>query len=372
MSETHHGIYAGLISGTSADAMDGALLRVGADEILPLSSFSTPLSDRHRSVVAQVAAEPGAVDLDALCAVAEEFAMTGATVVANLLRTAEVDPADLVAIGSHGQTVLHRPEMDPPYTLQLDDPARLAVLTGTDVVADFRRTDMALGGQGAPLLPHFHSEVLGNDKEVRGVLNLGGIANLSVLEPGSPVRGFDTGPANTFMDGWVQAHRDSSHDEDGVWAASAAVDAELLKRLMDDDWFRAEPPKSTGREAFSSGWLAQRLTGDEDPAVVQSTLCQLTVETVAWAVEAFAPELNRLLVCGGGADNRELMRRLRERLAPMPVEDTIQHGIHPGFMEASAFAWFAHRRLAGLPNVLASVTGGSRDHVAGGLYLAPR
>jgi len=294
-----------------------------------------------------------------------------------LLQQTATPPAAVRAIGAHGQTVHHQPSGAERFTMQLLDPNRLAVATGIAVVADFRRRDMALGGQGAPLAPGFHDVALRHATRTRVVLNAGGIANISLLVPGQPCIGFDTGPANILMDAWIGVQRGERFDRDGAWAAQGRVHDALLALCLADPYFAQPAPKSTGREHFHLAWLQARLAGLPGPAPsdedVQRTLLELSAHTVADAVQTACANLaappGDLLVCGGGAFNPQLLQRLAARLTSWSVESTAAHGIPPDAMEALAFAVFSQRTVHGLPGNLPSVTGASRPCVLGALYV---
>jgi anhydro-N-acetylmuramic acid kinase len=277
----------------------------------------------------------------------------------------------VTALGSHGQTVRHRPLRNSPYTMQLGEPNVIAELSGIATVADFRRRDMAAGGQGAPLAPAFHAAMLPHDGRTRVVLNLGGIANITVLASGSAGIGFDTGPASCLLDAWAQQHLGTRFDANGAFAASGHVDANLLARLLDDPYFAAAPPKSTGREVFQPTWLQQHLRGSVlAPADVQATLVALTAHSVARAVREHAIEASEMLVCGGGVHNPVLMAAIAAELAPMLVVSTATVGIDPDFVEAMLFAWLARERLAGRAiEDLPAATGARGARVLGGIYF---
>jgi anhydro-N-acetylmuramic acid kinase len=289
-----------------------------------------------------------------------------------LLRQAGIDPGSVRAIGSHGQTIRHGPRGETPFTLQIGDANVIAERCGITTVADFRRRDMAAGGQGAPLLPALHAALFAQPGRTRVVLNLGGIANITVL-PGDPqqsIRGFDTGPANCLMDAWIARHHGVGHDEGGAWAAEGRVDQALLDALLADAYFASPPPKSTGRELFNLDWLAQRLAGDAHEAVdVQATLLELTARSAAQAIRTHASDADDVLVCGGGVHNPLLMAALRRGLAPLPVRSTQELGIDADFVEATAFAWLAKRRLDALPGNLPEVTGARGERVLGAIYF---
>jgi anhydro-N-acetylmuramic acid kinase len=267
--------------------------------------------------------------------------------------------------------VRHRPLADPAFTVQLGDGNRIAELTGITTVADFRRRDVAAGGHGAPLMPAFHLAMLGTAGEDRAVLNLGGIGNLTLIPRDGMPRGFDTGPANALMDAWCQRHTGRTFDADGAYAASGAVDTALLAGWRADPWFDLPPPKSTGREQFHLAWAEARMgEGEYAAADVQATLLELTAVTVADALRAQQPDTRRVLVCGGGVHNRQLMRRLAALLPGVAVESSAVHGLDPEYMEAMGFAWLAQRTMDGLAGNLPSVTGASGPRILGAIHLA--
>jgi len=270
------------------------------------------------------------------------------------------------AIGCHGQTIRHRPERG--FTLQIGNAALLAELTGLAVIADFRSRDVAAGGQGAPLAPGFHAAAFASGDEDRIVLNLGGFANITWLPRAGAVLGFDTGPANCLMDLWAARHLGTAHDEDGAWASGSKADGGLLECLLEEPYFLAPPPKSTGRDLFSGAWLDATLRGGEDPRVVQATLLELTARSISDAISRHAAGARRVIACGGGARNGALMRRLAELLAPAAVEASDRHGIAPGLVEATAFAWLAQQALEGKAGNLPAVTGARGARVLGALY----
>jgi anhydro-N-acetylmuramic acid kinase len=358
-------LYLGLMSGTSLDGVDAAIVRfepeikIEAARTVPWrEDLRTRLDDfSHARYVGDPIDELGRLDR----AVAEFFAAAALT----LLEDAGVQTRQIAAIGSHGQTVRHRP---PTFTLQLGDPNLLAAVVGIPVVADFRRKDLALGGQGAPLVPAFHRAVFSRSEESRAVLNIGGIANITRLTPGSDVTGWDVGPGNVLMNAWIERHSGRLYDADGAWAASAALDGELLAALWAEPWFAAAPPKSSGRELFNLEWLARRAprAAGLPAAVVQSTLCELTARAAAEALRD--QPVARLILCGGGVHNGELCRRLAARLPESRVETSAVHGLDPDFVEAAAFAWLAREAMAGRTGNLTAVTGARRAAVLGGIY----
>ena len=292
---------------------------------------------------------------------ADEYAKS----VHSLLLTAQVSPADIIAIGQHGQTLRHYPDGETPYTVQVGDPNRLAELTGITVVADFRRRDIAAGGQGAPLVPAFRAQ-FATPGVATAIVNIGGIANVSLVSAEGSVTGWDTGPGNTLMDAWIACHQDAAFDEAGAWAATGTVIPELLEGLLKTPYFGRAAPKSTGPEAFHLEWLSTYLSGGEAFADVQRTLLELTVETIAHALETSLP--NTVRICGGGANNTFLMTQLSARLSPTTVTTTEAVGIPPSWVEAAAFAWLAAQTLTGTPSNVPAVTGATAERVLGGIY----
>ncbi len=364
-------LYIGLMSGTSVDGVDGVLARLGdgqPPQVLASASLPMPTDLRQELLALNLSGED---ELARGALAANALARLYAQAVSDLLREAGVTARDVAAIGAHGQTVRHRP--DSGYTVQLNAPALLAELSGIDVVADFRSRDVAAGGQGAPLVPPFHAAIFGAP-EGRDVLNLGGIANVTLLEPGKSPRGFDTGPANVFLDGWCQRHLGAPYDADGRWAASGQVLAPLLELLIaSEPWFALPPPKSTGRDLFNMQWLDSRLAEFDGPRPapqdVQATLQRLTARTVANAIDAAAAGTREVFVCGGGARNPGLMRELAYCLQ-RPVRATDALGVPAQQVEALAFAWLAQAFVARRPAGLPDVTGARGPRILGALYPA--
>ncbi len=291
--------------------------------------------------------------------------------IGSFLNSGEIDPQSVTAIGCHGQTVRHRPAAGGQFTLQIGDPNCIAEIVGRPVVADFRRRDMAAGGQGAPLVPAYHELLFRSADEYRVVLNIGGIANITCLPPSTEdtrITGFDTGPGNALLDAWIRARLGHKQDTCGAWAQGQAPHAGLLSRLLSDPYFAEPPPKSTGREYFHPDWLGHAMTGMTiDAQVVQSTLTELTACSIINAVRQWAPRATRMILCGGGRHNSELVKRLRQR-SELVIEPCEQLGVDGDFVEAAAFAWFAMCTLAGIPSSRASVTGAVADRVLGGVY----
>jgi anhydro-N-acetylmuramic acid kinase len=364
-------LYLGLISGTSMDGIDAAL---ASFEPVPQlhAALTHPYPDDLRVRLLELAQGDGATTLDEIGALDARIAECFAQAALVLLERAGTPPGEVRAIGSHGQTLRHRPGADPRFTMQLGDPSLIAERTGIATVADFRRADFAAGGHGAPLLPIFHAALFARAGELHGVLNLGGIANLTVLQADGGVLGFDTGPANGLLDAWCALHTGESFDRDGAFAARGQVNHALLERLLDEAYFRAPPPKSTGREQFHLDWLRARLGPDTlQPEDVQATLVELTARSVADAVHTHAKDARELLVCGGGSHNPLLMHALQGALAPLPVRSTAERGVDPDYVEATAFAWLARERLAGRPGNLPGVTGAKGPRLLGGIFGKP-
>ena len=367
--DRHRGpLYLGLMSGTSLDAIDGALVRWSPEGPDTLAFTSQAFDPALRAeLLALQAPGPDELHRAALAAVGLSRAYAG--VCAELMRHLP-QRSVVAAIGAHGQTVRHRPDAD--YTLQLLNGALLAELTGWPVVCDFRSADIAAGGQGAPLVPAFHARVFGSAVQRRAIVNLGGIANVSLLSPSGDISGFDTGPANVLMDLWASRSLGHPLDTDGKLAASGSVDAALLEHLLDEPYFSRPAPKSTGRDLFNAQWLDARLrrraaaAAPPSAADVQATLAELTARTVADACRDFGADA--IFLCGGGAFNPVLRRRIAALSGTASVDDTGALGAPPEAVEAVAFAWLAHCRMTGLPGNLPTVTGASGPRVLGALY----
>lgn len=353
-------LYIGLMSGTSMDGIDAALVHFDGDQPQLLATLLSPLPAILGEQL-HALCQPGQDSLEAVMAASLHMARASADAVTRLLAEAGVSRDAVVAIGSHGQTVRHCPEQG--FSVQLGDAATLAVQTGINVVSNFRMKDLALGGQGAPLVPAFHQQVLACD----AVLNIGGIANLSWL--GDPLLGFDTGPGNTLMDAWIRQHRQQPYDADGAFAAAGKVLPALLSALLSDPYFARPWPKSTGREHFHLPWLYQYLSGNEAPEDVQATLLALTVESIALHVQQLM-SCGQLAVCGGGAHNRALLTALSARLPQLTITTTDELGVPGDWLEAMAFAWLARRFMLEQPGNAPAVTGASRPAVLGQLTLA--
>jgi anhydro-N-acetylmuramic acid kinase len=366
-------LFIGLMSGTSIDGVDAVLAdfrQPGRPFVLASASAPMPASLRTELLALN---RPGHDELARAALAANALADLYATATQNLLAKAALPPDSIRAIGAHGQTVRHAPEAG--YTLQLNAPARLAQRTRIAVIADFRSADVAAGGQGAPLVPAFHHAMFSTDRP-RAILNLGGIANVTLLDANGGIRGFDTGPANVLLDLWAHEKTGKTFDEDGAWAGSGQADPALLAFLLrSEPWFDLPPPKSTGRDLFNAAWLHERLRAYEAEAKgvserdIQATLVQLTAHTVARAILSQAPDTTEVLACGGGALNPVLMKALQDAL-PFPVRPTSSAGVPVQLVEALAFAWLAWAYEHGHPAGLPSVTGASRATILGCKYPA--
>ena len=363
-------LFIGLMSGTSADGVDAVLLRA-SDPPRTLAIASLPFSSSLRQAI-EALQQPGPDELHRAAEVSNALADAYGEAVAALLTQSGCSRTDIRALGAHGQTVRHRPESG--YTLQLLNAARLAEQTGLPVVYDLRQADVAAGGQGAPLVPAFHASVFASTQARRAIVNIGGIANVSLLPRRSfsepmTARGYDTGPGNTLLDAWHYQHRGGYFDEQGCWAASGHVDPGLLAAMLDDPYFSEPAPKSTGRDRFHTQWLAGKVAQCPSPLRpedVQATLAELTALTIAEACAGLADEV---YVCGGGAFNLDLLDRLQRHLAGTPVRSTDALGIAPLSVEGAAFAWLAWRRIHGQPGNLPAVTGARGERVLGAVAL---
>lgn len=374
--------YIGLMSGTSLDGADGVLVDFSGSGLAVLASASKPFDPAFRAELLALNT-PSHNELHRAALAGNAIAASYADVVAALLTQSSqqgISTKDISAIGAHGQTVRHQPQRhsDTPagagYTLQLNNPALLAELTGIDVVADLRSRDIAAGGQGAPLVPAFHRHVFGQTDATVAVLNLGGIANLSVLpaDPTAPVLGFDCGPGNALMDAWCQRYTGQAFDAAGAWAAGGQLQPDLLRHLRDDPFFLLPPPKSTGRDLFSQRWLEEKLQDftHVQPQDIQHTLTELTASTCIDCLTRYAKHSILLIVCGGGAFNLHLLQRLQAGLPHLKVSTSDQHGLPPLEVEAAAFAWLARQTMRRQPGNLSSVTGAAGPRILGAIYPA--
>lgn len=359
--------YVGLMSGTSLDGIDAALVEFSGEHIRIKAThyrpYEAPLKERLLALHS-----PSDNELHRAYAIGNELAGVYAAATHALLQTAATAPAQVRAIGCHGQTVRHRPEAG--YTIQLGNAALLAELSGITVVNDFRSRDIAAGGQGAPLVPAFHDRLLRHPGVHRVIVNIGGISNLTDLAPGKPTTGFDCGPGNLLLDAWCMEHLGKPYDEDGAWASTGQILPALLEKLLDEPFFALPPPKSSGRDLFNLAWLQDNLRGDERPEDVQTTLLALTCRAIAQAVLQSCAGAAEIYLCGGGAHNRTLVAHLAQALPHCPIRLTDELGIAADWMEAAAFAWLARQALHGETASLPAVTGARHPRILGAIHPA--
>jgi anhydro-N-acetylmuramic acid kinase len=372
----HAHYFIGLMSGTSLDGVDGILCQLSTDGTWQglLAHAHRPFSPTLYSEL-QALQSPGPNELHRGALAGNALARVYAETCAALLEQTGLGPQDIRAMGAHGQTVRHQPGMHDGtgYTLQLLQAALLAELSGIDVVADLRSRDVAAGGQGAPLVPPFHQALFGQPERARAVVNIGGISNITLLRPHQSLIGFDCGPGNTLLDHWCQTHRQQPFDRNGAWAATGHVHAGLLKHLSNEPFFSSPAPKSTGRDVFNAAWLAHKLdTLNESVSAtdVQSTLTELTAQSIAHELLRYTPTAQDVLVCGGGAFNAHLMQRLSVALPHAGVRSTAEEGLAPDHVEAAAFAWLAWAHTQHQPGNHPSVTGAKGFRVLGALHPA--
>ena len=356
------------------DAIDVALVQIN-NKILTLIQYEQfPINTELKNSVRHISTNS---NIDEVSRLDYVLGQLFADSVLKLLKNTGLSPGEITAIGSHGQTVLHLPDADPARTLQIGDANIITFITGITTVADFRRMDIAAGGQGAPLAPAFHANQFGSDTRHRVVLNLGGMANITVLpkDGATKVTGFDTGPGNALLDDWTQQYLDHPFDKNGSWAGTGKVNEVLLNDMLEDPYFQLSPPKSTGRDYFNLEWLNNILSGlqlDISPADIQATLLELTVTTISEAIKKYAEKTDEILICGGGVHNTVLIKSLEKKLPDMEINSTGKYGLDPDCIEAVAFAWLAKCRLDETPVNLCSVTGATSPQILGAVYSAKR
>ncbi len=349
------------------DGIDSVLVDFSAAAPVLISHANTDFSSQLRKRLFTLCAHG---EVGEMAELDVELGSLFASAAQKVIDLAKIDTANICAIGSHGQTIRHHPEKKAPYTLQIADPNVIAEKTGIITIADFRRHDVAAGGQGAPLVPAFHNAIFRSSKENRAIVNIGGMANITILpnDPSQPVIGFDTGPGNVLMDSWIHQQKGELIDKDGLWAASGYVNHKLLTSMLSDPYFKHPPPKSTGREYFNEQWLnrhIQALTQPVPEENIQATLCELTAISIAEALTPYTPD--RVLLCGGGIHNKTLHTRLCNHLS-CTVQSSEVLGIDPDWMEGIAFAWLAKQRLDEKPGNIPTVTGARHSAVLGGIY----
>jgi anhydro-N-acetylmuramic acid kinase len=364
--------YIGLMSGTSVDGIDAVLADLSkARPVLLAAQTSSWNTSLHKRILESLN-QPTQISLDTLGQLDVELGAAFADAALAIISAANLQPKQITAIGSHGQTLLHAPNANPPFSLQAGDANVIAARTGITTVADFRRRDIAVGGQGAPLVPAFHKARFSQSGVSRAILNIGGIANVTLLPADArPVSGFDTGPGNVLLDAWISKHRNTGFDRDGEWAASGSCSQPLLERMMREPYLGKQPPKSTGRELFCMHWLETILAqgfGNLPAVVVQTTLVEFTATSITRALQQYAAPVDEIFVCGGGAHNHYLLQRLQALLPNSAITTTEALGLHPDWVEATAFAWLAKQTLEGKPGNLPSVTGANRPSILGAIY----
>jgi anhydro-N-acetylmuramic acid kinase len=360
------------MSGTSLDGIDAGLVEFDGNQIKLLAFEYQPFSHSIKKDIQNLSHPDSAVLLNQYGSIDTQLGILFAQASNNLLDKAKIPSSAIRAIGSHGQTIYHSPGIPTAFSLQIGDPNIIAEETGITTVTDFRRRDIAAGGHGAPLVPAFHraifSQIFDLTKENITIVNIGGIANITYLSANNTI-GFDTGPGNTLMDFWIQKNFDKDYDKNGLWAKTGRATPKLVKILKQDHYFKLSPPKSTGKEYFSSSWLTEKIShtpgcSTED---IQSSLCQLTAETITDAIQQHAPLTDHTLICGGGMHNDYLIGLIRNNLSH-PVSSTVEFGINPDQVEAMAFAWLARQTINNLPGNLKEVTGAKAPVILGGIY----
>lgn len=365
-------LYVGLMSGTSMDGIDAALVEFGEQTCNVLATAAVSYPPKLRDELMRASRTPATCTIDMIGQLDNWVGECFRDAALKLLSTAGVEPSSITAIGSHGQTLRHQPRAARPFTMQIGDANIIVAGTGITTVADFRRRDIAVGGEGAPLAPAFHQWLFSSPGGNRAILNIGGIANVTLLSSPTVV-GFDTGPGNTLLDSWIRGNLDRPFDQDGEWARSGTVSEPLLACMLADPYFALPAPKSTGFEYFNGSWVRSRIseTGIERLAAadIQATLSELTARTVATSILQHAPDMDEVLVCGGGVHNTDLMARLRSYLAGTQVTSTDAYGLHPDWVEAAAFAWLAKRCLEGKPGNLPEATGARSAEILGSVFL---
>jgi anhydro-N-acetylmuramic acid kinase len=371
-----HSFYIGLMSGTSLDGIDAVLAKIGPDgEASAVEAISTPFSPELRKALSELQS-PGLNELHREKQAGNTLALAYADAIDRLLKKAKLQPSDIAAIGAHGQTIRHQPHLgEMAYTHQTLNPALLAEKTGIDVIADFRSRDLAAGGHGAPLVPAFHAQQFSSPDDL-AILNIGGIANLTLLPKNGEVTGFDCGPGNMLMDAWIHEHQGNTYDENGSWALQGKANETLLTKMLADPFFTKAPPKSTGRDDFHLAWLQEKIGTDnylcED---VQATLLQLTAHSALDALARYAPQTQKLIVCGGGARNNALMDLFKVKSqdffkSPLEITTSESAGIDPQLVEGLAFAWLAWAHKEKRPANLPAVTGAKGPRILGACYPA--
>lgn len=364
-------LYIGLMSGTSMDAIDGVLADFSQNQPKIIAAYKKPFASEARNQLLKLVHQNGPITFAQLTQADVALGHLFADTVQSLIAKANISNTEVLAIGSHGQTVYHHPHNPHATSIQIGDPNIIVETTRITTIADFRRRDIAASGQGAPLVPGFHDFAFRSDDKNRTVLNIGGIANLTVLSKGKEIRGFDTGPGNMLMDAWASLHIGKPYDDNGSWAATGMVNDKLLHLLLKEPYFSVVPPKSTGRELFNLQWLERAMKENKEPLKpedVQATLCTFTAKTIAEAIYKYAPEIQQVIVCGGGAYNQHLVSTLQQNLIEKEIFTSSALGVEPDHVEALAFAWLAKQTIEKKPGNIPSVTGARHPVVLGAIY----
>ena len=362
----------GLMSGTSMDGVDAAVVEINEKSINVISKYNEPYDDELKQELLFIRDNKKSINLDDFARLDHKVGKFFGDVALSTIKESGIKSSQIQAIGSHGQTIRHQPRSKYPFSLQIGDPNLIADATKITTVSDFRRRDIANGGEGAPLTPIFHKFLFQNKTSDCVVLNIGGISNITILNHNSnKIKGFDTGPGNTLMDLWIKKHLNQNYDKDGEWAKKGKCDLNLIEAMLSDPYFSSQPPKSTGFEYFDHAWIEKYLNKKEYQAVdIMRTLLMLTVESIALHIERYASSADEIIICGGGAKNKILIEILKDRMKDKNISLSDHHGIDADYLEAVAFAFLAKKTLSQEPGNIKSVTGANDDVILGGIYLA--
>lgn len=362
-------LFIGILSGTSMDAVDAVVVDFASTPFKLLATHHEPFHLDLKKSLLKIC-QPGHDEINQLGQLDTELGLFFAKTCQQLLEKCGLPASAIRAVGSHGQTIRHQPYFKSPFSLQIADPNVIATETEITTIADFRRRDIANGGQGAPLTPAFHHYALHTPKQNRFVINIGGIANITILPANSdlPLIGYDSGPGNTLLDSWAQEVLQKPFDDAGQWGASGHINSELLNQLLADPYFKLMPPKSTGREYFNLDWLKTKIRGQHTAHDIQATLTELTAISITQSIKQHGFTQGDMLICGGGIQNKFLLGRLEQQRSQYGLYSTQNFGVDPLWMEAIAFAWFAKQTLEGKPSNVPSVTGARRAVILGGIY----
>lgn len=360
-------LFIGLMSGTSMDGIDVALVDLDTHQLV--KALTCPYSQASQQLL-QLVLNHDYTGNEVLSQLNRQLGIEFAKAVKEVLSEAQITSDQIVAIGSHGQTICHDATAKIPYTVQLGCAHTIAELTKITVVADFRTRDLVIGGQGAPFAPIYHQHLFAKEHSPLAIVNIGGLSNVTFLDPHQAISGYDIGPGNCLLDTWIMQHRDLNYDQCGDWAASGRVITSVLSMMLADPYFALPLPKSLGKEYFSLQWLTRFLRAIDDPKDVQATLLALTATTIAQALKRHPLTLNRVLICGGGVHNTALMNVLMDQLVGLPVESTLALGIDPDYIEAMMFAWLAEKAVTNTPIDFTKITGSKQATIYGAIYPA--